>query len=266
MFPGVSSNFISFLDNTSSLIASLSIPGLYPLSWTFDYYIELFNFENGFGFYIRNTLIFSLISTTVIVILATMAGYVANRKKFIGRSVFDTMITIPLAIPGVVLGIGYIILFGALGVFEVGDFFVTLNPIIYAPLILIISYTIRKFPFTVRAVYAGLQQTDKVLEEAAQNLGASKTRTIYNIIIPLIILNIVAGALIALVYNMSEVSTTLILVNTQTYGTVTWAMADSNGKIAILAAMGMFLMFLQAISLFVTNVLLKNRAEAITGI
>ena len=257
---------LSLIPHFGILIASLSIPGLYPLSWTFDYYIELFNFENGFGFYIRNTLIFSLISTTVIVILATMAGYVANRKKFIGRSVFDTMITIPLAIPGVVLGIGYIILFGALGVFEVGDFFVTLNPIIYAPLILIISYTIRKFPFTVRAVYAGLQQTDKVLEEAAQNLGASKTRTIYNIIIPLIILNIVAGALIALVYNMSEVSTTLILVNTQTYGTVTWAMADSNGKIAILAAMGMFLMFLQAISLFVTNVLLKNRAEAITGI
>ena len=110
-----------------------------------------------------------------------------------------------------------------------------------------------------------MQQTDKVLEEAAQNLGASKTRTIYNIIIPLIILNIVAGALIALVYNMIEVSTTLILVNTQTYGTVTWAMADSNGNIAILAAMGMFLMFLQAISLFVTNVLLKS-CRSFTGI
>ena len=66
--------------------------------------------------------------------------------------------------------------------------------------------------------------------------------------------------------NMSEVSTTLILVNTQTHGTVTWAMADANGKIGALAAMGMFLMFLQALSLFITNVLLKNRAEAITGI
>ena len=211
-------------------------------------------------------MIFSLISTGVIVILATMAGYVANRKQFTGRSAFDTMITIPLAIPGVVLGIGFILLFGGTDAIPFGNIQLTFNPLIYAPIILIISYTIRKFPFTVRAVYAGLQQTDAVLEEAAHNLGASKGRTIYNVIIPLIVLNIVAGALIALVYNMSEVSTTLILVNTQTHGTVTWAMADANGKIGALAAMGMFLMFLQALSLFITNVLLKNRAEAITGI
>ena len=55
----------------------LSVPGLFPISWTFDYYIELFNFENGFRI-ISNTH-FSLISTAVIVILATMAGY-SNEK------------------------------------------------------------------------------------------------------------------------------------------------------------------------------------------
>ena len=257
---------LSLIPHIGIFIASLTEPGILPLKWSTSNYQELFDLENGFGSYIKNTMIFSLISTGVIVILATMAGYVANRKQFTGRSAFDTMITIPLAIPGVVLGIGFILLFGGTDAIPFGNIQLTFNPLIYAPIILIISYTIRKFPFTVRAVYAGLQQTDAVLEEAAHNLGASKGRTIYNVIIPLIVLNIVAGALIALVYNMSEVSTTLILVNTQTHGTVTWAMADANGKIGALAAMGMFLMFLQALSLFITNVLLKNRAEAITGI
>ena len=257
---------LALIPHIGIFIASLTEPGILPLKWSISSYQELFDLENGFGNYIQNTMVFSLISTGVIVILATMAGYVANRKQFTGRSAFDTMITIPLAIPGVVLGIGFILLFGSTDGIPIGNIQLTFNPLIYAPIILIISYTIRKFPFTVRAVYAGLQQTDSVLEEAAHNLGASKGKTIYNIIIPLIILNIVAGALIALVYNMSEVSTTLILVNTQTHGTVTWAMADANGKISALAAMGMFLMFLQALSLFITNVLLKNRAEAITGI
>ena len=79
-------------------------------------------------------------------------------------------------------------------------------------------------------------------------------------------MNIIGGALVSLVYNMSEVSTTLILVSDTSNGTITWKMAQETGKIAELAAMGVFLMVLQVISLLVTNVLLKNRADAISGI
>ncbi|MHA2503896.1 MAG: ABC transporter permease, partial [Candidatus Kariarchaeaceae archaeon] len=257
---------LSLIPHFGILIASLTEPQVWPLVFTGENYALLFDFANGFGSFIRNTLVFAGISTLVIVVLATFAGYVANRKEFPGKSAFDTMITIPIAIPGVVLGIGYLQMFGGTGEINLGLFTFTLNPLIYAPTILIISYTVRKFPFTVRSVYAGLQQTDVVLEEAAANMGASKQRTIGGIVIPLIALNIIAGALISLVYNMSEVSTTLILVNTQTHGTVTWAMEDAAGEIAALAAMGMLLMALQAFSLLMTNLLLKNRAEAITGI
>ena len=157
-------------------------------------------------------------------------------------------------------------MFGNSEGFSVGDLFFTLNPIVAPSVLLVISYTIRKFPFTVRAVYAGLQQTDEVLEESAINLGASKSRVLWEIIIPLIIMNIIGGALVSLVYNMSEVSTTLILVSDTSNGTITWKMAQETGKIAELAAMGVFLMVLQVISLLVTNVLLKNRADAISGI
>ncbi len=233
--------------------------------FTSSFYQLIFesNQSQGFLLYVQNTLIYSFTATIFIMVLATMAGYVANRKKFFGMSFFDTLVTIPIAIPGVVLGIGYIRMFGNFpdwGIF-------TLNPLFFPPTILIISYTVRKFPFTVRSVYSGLQQTDEVLEEAALNLGASKPRVLARIIIPLIILNIVGGALVSLVYIMSEVSTTLILISDSRYGNLVWKLADiSAGKLGVFAAVGVLLMMIQAVSLMVTNLLLRNRAEALTGI
>lgn len=248
------------------ILASSTVPQVFPFKWTNKNYDILFDENQGFRGFIVNTLKYSLISTFLIIILATLAGYVANRKKFKGQSAFDLLVTIPIAIPGIVLGIGYMRMFGKANVYFLGDQIITLNPVVYPPTLLVLSYTIRKFPFTVRAVYAGLQQTDVVLEESAMNMGAGKTRILGEIVIPLIALNIVAGALVSLVYNMSEVSTTLILVNDSNYGTLTWKMSDSSGRLGELAAIGVFLMILQTISLLVTNVLLRNRAEAMTGL
>lgn len=257
---------IATIPHWGVIIISTTKAQVWPLQFTGVNYSKLFDVENGFGQFVINTLIFSFIATILIIILATLAGYVANRKKFKGQTLFDTLVTIPIAIPGVVLGIGYFRMFADTEGLKVGGLLLTLNPILAPAVLLIISYTIRKFPFTVRAVYAGLQQTDEVLEESAINLGASKARVLREIIIPLIALNIVGGALVSLVYNMSEVSTTLILVSDTANGTITWKMAQETGKIAELAAMGVFLMILQVISLLVTNVLLKNRADAISGI
>jgi ABC-type Fe3+ transport system permease subunit len=248
------------------ILAASTVPQVFPFEWTGRNYDILFDEKQGFRGFIINTLQYSLISTVLIIFLATLAGYVANRKKFRGQSAFDMLVTIPIAIPGIVLGIGYMRMFGKADAWTWGDQIITLNPVLYPPTLLVISYTIRKFPFTVRAVYAGLQQTDVVLEESAVNMGAGKPRVLLEIIIPIIALNIVAGALVSLVYNMSEVSTTLILVSNSNYGTLTWKMADSGGRLGELAAIGVFLMILQTISLLVTSVLLRNRAEAMTGL
>jgi ABC-type Fe3+ transport system permease subunit len=257
---------IATIPHIGVILAASTKPQTFPLKFTDRNYDILFDADQGFRSFIVNTLQFSFIATIVIIILATLAGYVANRKKFVGRTFFDTLVTIPIAIPGIVLGIGLMRMFGQAKVYEFGGQILTLNPIVYPPTLLVISYTIRKFPFTVRAVYSGLQQTDVVLEESAINMGASKQRTIGEIVIPLIALNIVAGALVSLVYNMSEVSTTLILVTNSNYGTLTWKMADAGGRTGELAAIGVFLMLLQTISLLITNLLLKNRAEAISGL
>ena len=92
----------------------------------------------------------------------------------------------------------------------------------------------------------------------------------------MIAISIFAGGLISLVYCMSEVSTTIILLDytfdKAKFGTATWKIWDIYGDplpqfgYPMAAVLGIILMFIQAISIFVTNVILKSRSEALTGI
>ncbi len=228
--------------------------------------------------YVINTLVYSVIATLLIVVLGSLAAYVISRKDFRGKKLLDALVTLPIAIPGIVLAIGYYRVFDWSGIasrnpnwFNNALAWITaelrLDPFIgVAVTLLILSYTVRKFPFTVRSAYAGLQQTDVVLEEAAFNLGASRAKTFTGITIPLISLNVFAGSLVSFLYCLSEVSTTIFLIFQANAGTLTWYMAWNPLKFQIFCALGVILMFLQIVSLFITNIILGSRAEAITGI
>jgi len=228
--------------------------------------------------YVINTLVYSVIATLLIVVLGSLAAYVISRKDFRGKNLLDALVTLPIAIPGIVLAIGYYRAFDWSGMasrnpnwFTNSMAYVTsslrLDPFIgVAVTLLILSYAVRKFPFTIRSAYAGLQQMDVVLEEAAFNLGASRVKTFTSITIPLISLNVFAGSLVSFLYCLSEVSTTIFLIFQANAGTITWYMAWNPLKFQIFCALGVILMFLQIVSLFITNVILGSRAEAITGI
>ncbi len=254
--------------------------------------------------YLVNTLLYSVIATLLIVVLGSLAAYVISRKDFRGKQLLDALVTLPIAIPGIVLAIGYYRAFdwsgiaagyppetpitSFMGYYQAFDWSaipsiavtkwfaesmawmtasLRLDPFIgVAVTLLILSYTVRKFPFTVRSAYAGLQQMDVVLEEAAFNLGASRAKTFTSITIPLISLNVFAGSLVSFLYCLSEVSTTIFLIFQANAGTLTWYMAWNPLKFQIFCALGVILMFLQIVSLFITNIILGSRAEAITGI
>ena len=78
-----------------------------------------------------------------------------------------------------------------------------------------IAYSVRRLPCVVRPVAAGFQQTSVTLEEAAQNLGCLPLRTLMKITVPLIMANLLAGALLAFSFAMLEVSGSLILAQRQ---------------------------------------------------
>ncbi|RZN49478.1 iron ABC transporter permease [archaeon] len=208
---------------------------------------------------IKNSLIYAFSAVFIIIILGTMAAYIIARKKLPGILALDMLVTMPLAIPGIVLGIGMFVVFYGTGIFRPE------NP----AFVIVAAYVVRKIPFAVRAAYAGLQQTHEALEEASLNVGASKIKTLIKITLPLISMSIVAGAMLSFVYVISEVSTSILLGATNPeLAPITWKIkelffhADFNEA----AALGVLLMVIQTVSIVTTNYLLKNRAAVMTGL
>ncbi len=219
---------------------------------------------------IMNSLTYSGVAVLIIVLTGTSAAYVVARRKIPGKDLLDTLATIPIAIPGIIVAVGYIVFFTLLAKtlyntpFESIGY--TFDPFVNPGLLLMFSYSVRRLPFTARAVFAGLQQTHVSLEEAAENLGASRVRTFFTIVIPLIAANVISGAILSFVYSMSEVSTSVILGSRNpSQGPITFLMSQviyasaAVGTVSIAAALGVLLMALQITAISISNYILKQR-------
>ena len=174
-----------------------------PASYTLDNYAEIFFRVPHF---VKNTLIYTFLAAALDVLLGAAIAFLLLRSRLWGRNLLDAIATLPLAIPGVVLAVGY------LRVFHGWDFPGAGGPLTSTWFILVIAYTMRRLPYTVRACYAALQQVHVSLEESAQNLGANRLRTFFKITLPLITGGLVAGGLIAAITTCVELSTTIMLV------------------------------------------------------
>lgn len=177
-----------------------------PDAFTLDHYAHVFSTSSQF---ITNTLLYAGLAAAIDVVFGTAIAYVVWRTKLIGRQWLDFIAMGAVAVPGVVLGIGYLRTFF--------DFNV---PIVDKPLaswwvIIVIALAIRRLPYALRACVAALQQVSVMLEEAAENLGASKRRTVTRIVVPLMSGGIVAGFVTSFATASVELSATIMLVSTE---------------------------------------------------
>jgi len=175
-----------------------------PDGFTVAHYLQVLS--SSFQF-ITNTLLYAGLAAAIDVCFGTAIAYVVWRTKLIGRQWLDYIAMGAVAIPGVVLGIGYLRTFY--------DFNV---PIIDKPLaswwvIIVIALAIRRMPYALRACTAALQQISVMLEEAAENLGATKGRTVRRVVVPLMAGGIVAGFVTSFATAAVELSTTIMLVS-----------------------------------------------------
>ena len=202
---------------------------------------------------IRISLILSMLSTVADVALGVAIAYLLSRTRIPFKGVIDGVAMLPLALPGLVLAFGY--LAGYSGTF--------LDARNYPVPLLVIAYAVRRLPYMVRSAYAGLQQTSVALEEAAQNLGASRMRTMLQITFPLILANLVAGGILCFAFAMLEVSDSLILAFKDEYYPITKAIYALMGRIAdgpyIASAMGIFGMALLMAGFFLAGRFLGQR-------
>lgn len=211
---------------------------------------------------VYNSLVYSTAALALIVLLGVSAPYVIARARMRGLEILDLLVTSPVAIPGLAVAVGYFYFFST---FFRGT---PLDPISAGPsLLLILAYSVRRLPFTARAVFAGLQQVHVALEEASMNLGAGRLRTLASVVLPLIGLSALSGALVSFVYCIGETSTSVTLGGLGGVGEghrapITFIMMDYLSRIGgphIVAALGVLLITLQLTAIVTVNVVLKQR-------
>jgi iron(III) transport system permease protein len=149
---------------------------------------------------LANTLLFATLAACAAAFIGVPVGWVLARTRSAWTSVLDVTATLPFAVAGTILAIGLVIAFNAGGLVLTGGW-----------LVMVLAYTVRKLPFTVRASSAIVHQIDPSLEEASISLGVSPLRTVLRIVIPLMLGGIVAGMVLTWVTVASELSSTVVL-------------------------------------------------------
>jgi iron(III) transport system permease protein len=151
---------------------------------------------------LKNSIIIAAIVTPVTGILGMIIAYLVMRKEFIGKHFMEFSSMLTFALPGTVVGIGYILAFNDKPFLLTGTL-----------AILVIALTFRNMPVGIEAGTSALQQIDKSIEEASTNLGASSSQTFKKITLPLIKQAFFSGLVFAFVRAMTAVSSIIFLIS-----------------------------------------------------
>ncbi len=220
---------------------------------------------------IRNSIEYSALSTVVDLVLGIVIAYLLVRHAFRGSNLLDALVMLPLAIPGLVLAFGYVAAFSSLPITpEQGPLTKlllharnALDPRVNPVPLLVLAYAIRRLPYMVRAAYAGFQQVNVELEEAAVNMGSPPLRAMRKITVPLVSANLIAGGILAFSFAMLEVSDSLILAMQEKFYPITKAIYQLISRIQdgpyIASALGVWAMVFLGLSLITAGVLLGRR-------
>ncbi len=228
-----------------------------PTSWT------LLHFRNALSHEIVvpsivNSLKYSSLAMLACIAVGIPAALLLVRWKPRSRHLFDVLIMLPLAVPGIIVAFGYLSMCGRYPVLNQ-----IFNPINNPTLLLVMAYAIRRLPYVVRSVCSGLEQTPVVLEEAARNLGAGSFTVLRRVTVPLVSANLVVGALFAFSFSMLEVSDSLILAQKSVFFPITKAIFELSQILgegtAIACAFGLWAMLFLAFSLLAANLLLGKK-------
>ena len=173
-----------------------------PDGYTLAHYARVLGDSSA---YIENTLLYAGLAAALDVAIGGAIAYLVLRSRLPGRQLLDWTAGAALAVPGVVLGIGYLRAF--YGVTLPGGV-----PLATLWIVIVLAIAIRRLPYALRAAYAALQQISVSLEEVAENLGATKARTAQRIIVPLMTGGLLAGFVTSFATAAVELSAVLMLV------------------------------------------------------
>ena len=242
-----------------SLLPQITVTVCSFLPWNFTHFERGFTFKNyvdifnQLGTNIKNTYLFSTVAIIGIVILGLLISYVIAKQKGWAGSVMDLLVMFPYVIPGSVLGICLIIAFNKKPLILTGT-----------GLIMIISFIVRKLPFTVRSGSAYLEQMDSSIDEASISLGVSPMKTFFTITSRLMLPGLLSGAILSWIACINELSSSIMLYTgtTSTIAITVYTETFRNGHNTA-AAMATILTFSTALALGIFKRLSRGKVSVV---
>ena len=179
-----------------------STPGIFTSEFSLVNYQTIFS-KNPLV--LSNTYLYGLCAIAFVVVLGIMISYLAVRKRSALTSTVDTLTMLPYIIPGSVLGIAFLYAFAKPPLALTGT-----------AMIIIISLTVRRLPYTIRSSTAIIGQISPSIEEASISLGASEVRSFGEITVPMMLPGVLSGAIMSWVTVISELSSSIMLYRAKT--------------------------------------------------
>ncbi|TXT42562.1 MAG: putative ABC-type Fe3+ transport system permease component [Spirochaetes bacterium] len=192
---------------------------------------------------VANSFIYSFIAVVLIAGIGTLIGFTIARKRNLAVRILDPLLMIPYIVPGTVLGIGFIVAFNRKPLYLAGT-----------AAIIIMTYFIRRLPYSVRSAASILKQIDPALEEAGINLGSPPGRTFRTVTLPLMQSGIISGAIMSWVTSMNELSASILLYVGRTMTMpIKIYLSVLDGYFGTASAMSTILLVVTGVAMFVVN-------------
>ena len=176
---------------------------------TFKWFGQVFTRYKGFKAF-TDSFVLSLISAPITALLSMIISYLVVKRKFKAKGFIEAVSMLAMAVPGTVLGVGYIRGFSG-GLFHTG----LLQGIYGSAAILIIVSVVRSLPTGTRSGISALRQIDKSIEESAYDMGADSFKVFMTVTLPLIKDSFLSGLVTAFVRSITAISAIILLVTPQ---------------------------------------------------
>jgi iron(III) transport system permease protein len=181
-------------------------------TWGYDFHLTTKWFVTVFKKYkglkaFKDSFVLSLISAPITALLSMIISYLVVKKNFKAKGFIEFVSMLAMAVPGTVLGIGYIRGFSA-GVFRTG----LLQGLYGTGAILVIVFVVRSLPTGTRSGISALRQIDKSIEESAYDMGANSFTVFMTVTLPLIKDSFLSGLVTAFVRSITAISAIILLV------------------------------------------------------
>lgn len=228
-------------------------------TWGYDFHLTFKWFGLVFSKYkglkaFKDSFVLSLISAPITALLSMIISYLVVKRNFKSKGFIEAVSMLAMAVPGTVLGIGYIRGFAS-GIFGTG----ILQGLYGTGTILVIVFIVRSLPTGTRSGISALRQIDKSIEESAYDMGADSFKVFMTVTLPLIKDSFLSGFVTSFVRSITAISAIILLV-TPSYLLITVQINEfaEKGSYGIACAFATILIIITYSSVLIMNLIIKR--------